>query len=108
MFIKGFKENSSLREYKQNQTVQKIIKRIEVGLKNGEIVILIDSFDELSRMSFQTEVFKKIFQISKKYICASRPRNISSNLHKHTSVKNKVSVASADNKKIFRAESWIT
>ncbi len=80
-------ESSNLKVYRQDRTVQKVVKTIENAIKNGEVIVLIDSFDELSRMSFQTEIFKKIFKTAANYICASRPETYLQNLHRHTSIK---------------------
>src|SRR5262249_44916100 len=43
------------------------------GLKKGRIVLLMDSYDELSRMDLQLEMFRRLLGVAKLYVGATRP-----------------------------------
>lgn len=48
-----------------------------------DVILLIDSYDELSRMKIQVEVFKDLFKISRQYVCATRPETYNSGIDAH-------------------------
>jgi uncharacterized protein YjbI with pentapeptide repeats/SAM-dependent methyltransferase len=50
-----------------------VLSSIEHHLKRGNIAILIDGFDEMNRMDFQTSIFESFFETVEHFVCASRP-----------------------------------
>lgn len=44
-------------------------------LEEGKFCLLVDSYDELSRMDIQVELFKNLFDKARYYVCASRPES---------------------------------
>lgn len=52
---------------------KELLSSLEYHLKEGNIAILIDGFDELNRMDFQTSIFRNFFETVRHFVCASRP-----------------------------------
>lgn len=52
---------------------QALIQSFEAALRSGRIVLLVDSYDELSRMDLQRDLFQALLDNIKFLICACRP-----------------------------------
>lgn len=52
---------------------KELLPSLEYHLREGNIAILIDGFDELNRMDFQTSIFRNFFETVRHFVCASRP-----------------------------------
>lgn len=50
-----------------------VLSSLEHHLRRGSIAILIDGFDELNRMDFQTSIFESFFETVEHFVCATRP-----------------------------------
>lgn len=71
LFLDFFISNRNIEISKNIRT--KLVNSIQDNIKNGSVLLIIDSYDELSRLKFQTKLFNDIFMKSPKYICATRP-----------------------------------
>ncbi len=64
---------------KRNYNIEnedKLIPALIQHIKRGKIVLLLDGYDELSKMKFQIEFFSSLFNFARKYICFTRPETI--------------------------------
>lgn len=50
-----------------------VLSSLEHHLTRGNLAILIDGFDEMNRMDFQTTIFESFFETVEHFVCASRP-----------------------------------
>ncbi len=87
LLSKRNKSLQALEEYSSHPFLREILDDLIRIIKNGEAILLIDSFDELSRMSFQVEVFRKLFELSNRYLCASRPETYLSYIDDHIKIR---------------------
>lgn len=71
MILEVWLENRRISVPPQRRTT--VLSSLEHHLKLGNIAILIDGFDELNRMDFQTAVFENFFETVEHFVCASRP-----------------------------------
>ena len=70
-------ENRSIRLPAAN--LPDFLDGLKKALGNGKIAILIDSYDELARFKFQTQIFRSLINGTQVCVCASRPETYDNN-----------------------------
>ncbi len=53
--------------------LRRLCRQLLDELSGGRITLLIDSYDELSRMDIQLDLFRHLFSVARIYVCATRP-----------------------------------